>query len=74
MVLEQSAPHDQKQHWRLNLYNTTNAPVAYLQNIPGIAANDKIAINLFSNYSDGKKTLSINGEAHTFFKVMQAKN
>jgi hypothetical protein len=71
LVLEQSAPHDQKQHWRLNLYNTTNAPVAYLQNIPGIAADDKIAINLFSNYSDGKKTLSINGVAHTFFKVMQ---
>ena len=71
LVLEQSAPHDQKQHWRLNLYNTTNAPVAYLQNIPGIAADDKIAINLFSNYSDGKKTLSIDGVAHTFFKVMQ---
>lgn len=71
LVLEQSAPHDQQQHWRLNLYNTTNAPVAYLQNIPGIAADDKIAINLFSNYSDGKKTLSINGVAHTFFKVMQ---
>jgi hypothetical protein len=71
LVLEQSAPHDHKQHWRLNLFNNTKAPVAYLQNIPGLAKNDKIAINLFVNYSDGEKKLVLDGVPHMFYNVVQ---
>jgi hypothetical protein len=64
------AMHDQKPHWRLNLYNAGPEPVAFLQNIPGIATGDKIAINLLSNFSDGKRTLLFDETPHDFFGVL----
>jgi copper chaperone CopZ len=71
LVFDEVSPHDQKPHWRLNLFNGTNEPVAFLQNIPGLASTDKINITLFSNFSDGNKNLQIEKGFHSFFNVMQ---
>lgn len=70
LVYEVAAMHDQKPHWRLNLTNNSNEPVAFIKNIKGLAATDAIAINMFTNYSDGEKKLNINEQNHDFFGVM----
>ena len=71
LVFDEVSPHDQQPHWRLNLFNSTNEPVAYLQGIPGLAKGDKININLFSNFSDSNKTLQIDEAYHPFYNVMR---
>ena len=65
-----AAPFDQKPHYRINL-TSKNKTVAYVDNLPGMAKDDKVKIEILSAYSDGEhKTVLVNPEKHTYYNVV----
>ncbi len=66
-----AAPFDQRPHYRINIANTSVKSVAYIKNIPGLKSNDKIDIEMLSDYSDGEhKSVLINPKKHSYFNVI----
>jgi len=66
-----AAPFDQKPHYRVNLSGGNYQRVAYIANIPGISALDKIDIEIMSAYSDGiHSTVNVTPVKHPFFNVI----
>lgn len=74
LTFDQAAPFDKNPHWRLNISQMNDGPVAYLNNIPGLDATDRIKFGLISAYSDGEhQTTNLIPEWHNYFNVIQQK-
>jgi hypothetical protein len=65
-----AAPFDQKPHYRINFTNT-NKTVAYINDLPNLAATDKIDINMLSSYSDGQhRQVLVDPAKHSYYNVI----
>lgn len=71
LTYDAASPFDQRPHYRINISNTGNKSVAYIKNIPGLKSNDKIDIEMMSDYSDGEhKSVLVNLKKHSYFNVI----
>lgn len=71
LMYDAAAPFDQRPHYRINISNSGNKSVAYINNIPGLKNGDKVDIEMLSDYSDGEhKSVLIKPTKHKYFNVI----